>query len=76
MPRLNRIFEELEVHHQDREVPAKVSKSIADKERKGAIKKHDCCDRGEEEERCREGEGDQQKAESWSHLCCCLRRFL
>jgi hypothetical protein len=38
MPRLNHVFEELEVQHQERLVPAKVLKSVAEKERKAVMK--------------------------------------
>lgn len=38
MPCLNHVFEELEVQHQERLVPAKVLKSVAEKERKAVMK--------------------------------------
>ena len=31
MPHLNRVFEELGIHHEEHEVPAKVQKSLEDK---------------------------------------------
>jgi hypothetical protein len=38
MPRLNHVFEELEVQHQEHLVPAKVLKSVAEKEQKAVMK--------------------------------------
>jgi hypothetical protein len=38
MPQLNRVFEELGIHHEEHKVPAKVLKSIEDKARKAAAK--------------------------------------
>jgi hypothetical protein len=38
MPRLNRVFEEFGIHHEEHDVPAKVTKSLEDKARKAAAK--------------------------------------
>ena len=38
MPRLNRVFEEFGIHHEEHEVPTKVYKSIEDKARKANTK--------------------------------------
>jgi hypothetical protein len=38
MPRLNHVFEELGIHHEEHKVPAKVPKSLEDKARKAATK--------------------------------------
>ena len=38
MPHLNRIFEELGIHHEEHDVPAKVHKSLEDKARKATAK--------------------------------------
>ena len=38
MPRLNRVFEEFGIHHEEHDVPVKVHKSIEDKARKAAAK--------------------------------------
>ena len=38
MPRLNRVFEEFGMHHEEHDVPAKVHKSLEDKARKAAAK--------------------------------------
>jgi hypothetical protein len=38
MPRLNRVFEEFEIHHDEHDVPAKVHKSLEDKAKKATNK--------------------------------------
>ena len=38
MPRLNRVFEEFGIHHEEHDVPVKVHKSLEDKARKAAAK--------------------------------------
>ena len=38
MPQLNRVFEELGIHHEEHKVPAKVLKSLEDKARKAIAK--------------------------------------
>lgn len=38
MPCLNRVFEELGIHHEEREVPTKVMKSLEDKAKKSTAK--------------------------------------
>ena len=38
MPWLNRVFEELGIHHEEHKVPAKVLKSIKDKAKKAIVK--------------------------------------
>jgi hypothetical protein len=38
MPRLNCVFDELGIHHEEHKVPAKVLKSLEDKEKKAALK--------------------------------------
>jgi len=38
MPCLNRVFEELGIHHEEHDVPAKVHRSLEDKARKATTK--------------------------------------
>ena len=38
MPHLNRVFEELGIHHEEHDVPVKVRKSLEDKAKKAAAK--------------------------------------
>ena len=38
MPRLNRVFEEFGIHHEEHDVPTKIHKSLEDKARKAATK--------------------------------------
>ena len=38
MPRLNRVFEELGIHHEEHNVPPKVLKSIEEKAKKATVK--------------------------------------
>jgi hypothetical protein len=38
MPRLNRVFEEFRIHHEEHDVPVKVHKSLEDKAKKAATK--------------------------------------